>query len=370
MGNLKWSKLQAASKDALLVKYEAGMNLDIDAELLGMKLSTLQRRIREYREFTRLIVGSDPGVIEKQIQANSIVRARVNQNVITPIRLTDLKNIDSMTDQQDWIDHLQDLHREVGNVTVMHACDIHFPFPDFSALEVFYQLVAHVQPHIIVVGSDSADFALLSNFKRSADLDESTPDELEMFDMFWRNHIQRLHREAPNAIFVFIYGNHEYRIIRFLNDAAPKLRKTVMKAFRDIIRCDGRVMYLGETDYVRMGPMVIQHGKRVNRYPAKSSLEDLGNQLWTQFGHVHRLDEYIIIGELYTVGAWASGKLSQDPHYVMGKVMRKEQLGTTIMEIDLRGREVSGDNLLFFKDEDSGIVSVRFERKLFTGTAA
>lgn len=368
MEELKWSKLKAASKDALLAKYESGMDMIADAEVLNVKVETLKRRIREYREFINLIVGSDPGVIERQIVSSTFQMSRMPNTVISPIKLTDIKQVDSMTDQQKWIDSLYDLQRDLGNITVMHACDIHFPFPNFSALEVFYQLVGHTQPNIIIVGSDSADFALLSNFKRSADLDENTPDELETFDMFWRAHIRRLRQECPGAILAFIYGNHEYRIIRFLNDAAPKLRKTVMKAFKDIIRCDGEVFYVGETDYVRMGPLVVQHGKRVNQYPAKSTLADLGNQLCTQFGHVHRLDECVVAGELYTVWSIASGKLCNPPHYVMGKVMRKEQYGTTVMEVDLRSRDASYSNLLFNEDEDSGIISVRFERKLFTGT--
>ncbi len=366
---LKWSQLKAASKDALLVKYQAGLSLEEDADILGMKSITLKRRIREYREFIRLIVGSDPEEIVSEIIHNTMSKSRLQFNVPTKVKLTDIKYVDAATDQQVWIDNLTQLQEDNKIVSVMHACDIHFPFPNNSALEVFYQLAEHTQPDIIVVGSDSADFALLSSFKRSADLDENTPDELEVFEMFWRSHIRRLRRMCPNAIFVWIYGNHEYRIVRFLNDAAPKLRRTVMKAFKDIIKCDGEVCYLGETDYVRMGPLVVQHGKRVNQYPAKSTLADLGNQLCTQFGHVHRLDECVVAGELYTVWSVASGKLCNPPHYIMGKVMRKEQYGTTIMEVDLTSRDASYTNLLFTEDEDSGIISARFERKLFEGIA-
>ena len=367
MQELKWSKLKAASRDALLAKYEARMDLSVDADLLGMKLKSLCRRIREYRENTRIIVGSDPGVIEEKVARSNYRPAIVPTISKTPLKLTDIRDVDGATDQQKWIDWLYEMQTSKGIITVMHCCDVHFPFANLSALEVFYKLAEHTQPDLIIVGSDSADFALLSNFKRAADLDESTPDELEMFDMFWRSHIMRLKRVCPNAVLAFIYGNHEYRLTRFLNDAAPKLRKTVMKAFVDIIRCDDNVMYLGETDYVRMGPLVIQHGKRVSKYPASASLADLGNQLCTQFGHVHRLDEAVVAGELYTVWGVASGKLSSPPHYVMGKVMKKEQYGTTIMEVDLRSRDAGYSNLLFNEDEESGIISVRFERKLFEG---
>lgn len=367
MNQLKWSKLNATSKDELLKQYEAKQDLTSSADTLNMPLPTLKRRIREYREFTKLIIGT-PGQLERKLDKTDNYPTILPGFKMPQLKLTDIKTASIHEDQQEWIDAIVELQAVKGNVTVMHGCDIHYPFADASALEVWYQLVEHTQPDIVVVGSDSADFALLSTkFKRPADMDENTSDELEMFDMFWRGHIRRIKQLAPNAVIIFIYGNHEYRLLRFLNDAAPKLRHTVMKAFKDIIRCDGAVLYIGDTDYIRLGPIVIQHGKRFNQYPVKASLADLGNQLWTQFGHIHRLDECVIVGELYTVGGWASGKLCQNPHYIMGKVMKHEQLGTTIMDVDLRGREVKGDNLLFFKDEDSGIVSVRFERKIFIG---
>lgn len=369
METLRWSQLSAATKDAMLQKYEAKIDLGDDATTLNMPLPTLKRRIREYREFTKLIIGA-PGVVEKNLDRRNAYPTILPKFNMPKVALTDIKEAYIHEDQQEWIDIITEMQATKGTVSAMHGCDIHFPFPDLNALEVWYRLLRHVRPDVVVVGSDTADFALLSNFKRAADMDEHTPDELEAFDMFWRSHIRRIKQESPQSIIVFIYGNHEYRLLRFLNEAAPKLRHTVMKAFKDIIRCDGNVLYLGDTDYIRLGPIVIQHGKRVNKYPVRSTLDDLGFQLWTQFGHVHRLDQFVHVGEMYTVGGWASGKLSAPPHYILGKIMRHEQLGTTIMDIDLNGREVKADNLLFFKDEDSGVVSVRFERQLIIGDVA
>ena len=59
---------------------------------------------------------------------------------------------------------------------------------------------------------------------------------------------------------VYIYGNHEWRILRYLETQAPKIRNTVMKAWRNILRHGGDVLYLGDnTDWVRIGPLLVMH---------------------------------------------------------------------------------------------------------------
>src|SRR5436190_1960667 len=116
---LKWSQLKAASKDALLVKYEAGLSLEEDAEILGMKPITLKRRIREYREFIRLIIGSDPEAIVSDIATNNTRRAPLQFNVPSKVKLTDIKFIDPSTDQETWIDNLTQLQTDNKIITVM-----------------------------------------------------------------------------------------------------------------------------------------------------------------------------------------------------------------------------------------------------------
>ncbi len=118
---------------------------------------------------------------------------------------------------------------------------------------------------------------------------------------------------------VYIYGNHEWRILRYLEEQAPKLRRTVMRIWKEIIQQDGEVLYLGEVDWVRLGPLLIMHGNRANQNPAKSIFNDVGGQVCVQFGQVHRLDEYRKRGEDFDAWAVASGCLCQYPHYQRGR---------------------------------------------------
>jgi len=134
----------------------------------------------------------------------------------------------------------------------MHICDVHFPFQHTAALEVTYQLIEHVRPDIIVVGSDAADFALISSFDIDPDIDEATSDVLDEFERYWMPFINELHLRSPYSKLVYIWGNHERRIKKFLGKNAPKFRQRIMRDYIDIVRDGGRVLYLGETDCVRM----------------------------------------------------------------------------------------------------------------------
>ena len=154
-----------------------------------------------------------------------------------PAALTDIYRIDLETDQGPWLEWLHDAAAGRRFITVMHACDIHFPFEHKPALEVFFQLVQHVQPDLIVVGSDAADFALISTFDKDADLDEATDDVLDEFERHWNPFIHRLKEASPRSQLVYIWGNHERRIRAFLNRQAPKFRKRILRDFTNIIRC-------------------------------------------------------------------------------------------------------------------------------------
>lgn len=265
--------------------------------------------------------------------------------------LTDLETIDLRTDQGPWLEWLHDTAQGQRHITVMHMADIHFPFHNHAALELSFHLVSKAQPDVIVVGSDIADFALLGKFDIDPDIAEDTTDVLEELQGHYNPFIQRLRSTAPRAIIVWIWGNHDRRIITFLGNHAPKLRKTVERDFIAMIRAGGAVQYLGYRDDVRMGPLVVQHGNRHNKYTAQSLLDDIGYQVSTMAGHVHRLTYAEKRGEDFTVEAITSGCLCNYPHYMKGRRMtQKWKLGTAIATLDLRGRDVQFTNLMFQKD--------------------
>ena len=378
--NVTWQDVPFSARERLLAKYEQNPNSVADAaDTLGLTLVSLQRRIRDHRDYSRAIFreGIDEAKARTIIDALfslhdaaehppalEVPRTLCSQG---PARLMDIEVIDPLTDQALWLDRLLALQHGKGRITFMHLCDIHFTYEDEGSLEVAYQLVEHTQPDVIVVGSDAADFAMLSSFDIDPDIEAEDEDVevLDQFEAFWNEHIRRLRKIAPNAVLVYVLGNHELRFYRFIEHEAPALRKRRERDFERIVRCGGAVLWLGDTyDWVRIGPLVM-HGNRVGVGAARLIFNDLGGQTSVIFGHVHWLSDHEVMGEDFPVGAHASGCLCQlQPRWVKrGRMRRKWQPGTIVAEVDLNTREVKVNNLRFEKEADWTWVS--FERTLF-----
>lgn len=252
------------------------------------------------------------------------------------------------TDSERWQDTLSTLRQREQYIRVAHLCDIHFPDHDEAALNLAYRLIARRQPHIIVVGSDTADFSLISSFTPSADHGEAVTDELDELRRYWMPHIDTLQSAAPNAALVFVMGNHEQRIFDFMEGNAPKLRKTVERAWVDTVSYQGRVMWLGRTEEVEIGHLLVKHGDATNEHAAKSLLEAESYQVSVMSGHIHRITNYSRMGRKYAVGAITSGCLCQlNAHYLKRRPKRVWQHGTALATIDLKGTDVWFDNIAF-----------------------
>lgn len=279
--------------------------------------------------------------------------------------LTDLHYIDPATDQGVFLERLHAARADGGYASVAHVCDMHFPYQHGPALDVTYQLMKHVQPQFIVVGSDAFDFAMLSSFPQDADEHEAG-DALDLLQVPWSAHVDALRKASPASTLVFILGNHELRLWRFLNERAPELRRTVIRRFVEIVRAGGRVLFIGEVDAVRFGPLRVMHGNRHNQHVAQSLLQDTAYQLNVMAGHVHRLTFANKRGDDFPVTAITSGCLCHWPAPYMRRKSptQKWMLGTALAEVNLRGRDVTINNLEY--QLDTSAVWARFERRTFS----
>ena len=214
----------------------------------------------------------------------------------------------------DWDTWRRDVEAENRQLTIMHACDVHAPFHDETALGLFMRVVRAAQPDLVVVGSDFCDFYISSSFAHDG---ARYSDELDCVEQHWRVFLDDLTSAAPRAQLVFIWGNHERRLARYLGENAPAYQTRLIRDFVSIMRAGGRVWYAGEVDAVRVGYLQIEHGVRHGENAAKQRLVDLGMQVNVMAGHVHRFGEYVQRGARYTVRSVTSGCLSQpEPHYL------------------------------------------------------
>jgi hypothetical protein len=252
---LRWKDLTNAEKDRIASLYKQGdlrKAFTDEADRLGVTVESLGR-------YVRLHVSGDEPPYKRY--------ARAKQALATSTPTTPQQK----SDDQRWHEFLNDRARDV--LRVMHLCDIHAPFQDAEAYALAIEMVKRFQPDVVVVGSDFADFYGLSRFDTNPDVD-SAVDELDVFEQHWNPHIHDIRSSAGQAKIVHISGNHDRRLLTFLQNKAPKMRKRVKRDFESIIQCGGAVTWLGWRDDVWIAhdrtvtPLAIQHGTRCNEHVA------------------------------------------------------------------------------------------------------
>jgi hypothetical protein len=301
-----------------------------------LNVDSVRSRIRRYAREHGIDLNAWGEVVEKKTET------------VIPLFVVLPKQQRNSTDLERWQDTLSTLRQREQYVRVAHLSDVHFPDHDEAALNLAYRVIARRQPHIIVVGSDTADFSLISSFSPNADYDEAVTDELDELRRYWIPHIDTLKAAAPNAALVYILGNHEQRIYDFVEGNAPKLRRTVERAWIDMVSYQGRVMWLGRTEEVEIGHLLVKHGDATNEHAAKSLLEAESYQVSVMSGHIHRLTTYHRMGRKYAVNAITGGCLCQlSAHYLKRRPKRIWQHGTALGMVDLKGTSVWFDNIEF-----------------------
>lgn len=342
-----------------------------EAEALSLNQETLTRYCRHLLYWEKQLLGRgaliDDSTLHQETDSQS---AGINLYARpAPGPLTDIRTIDLKTDQKLWLEWLHD--RAITNpyVVVKHPCDKHMPFHDPRAEQLDLELTRITQPDIMVVGSDAFDFPTLSKFDHDPDVQEGFEDVLELVEFHWKRHINWLRAASPNSIYLWIFGNHDRRLIHWLGQKAPQVRKTVLRMFREIITAQS-VWWLGEVDSVRIGPVKVEHGVNHGDNAAKTNLVKSGAQVCKWMGHGHRRQFYHVQGEDYSVVSIMSGHQSlydentRTPHYIRGASLKSmyHTLGTAIADVDLSSRDVEFSNLEF-KPDGQGQLYTRFERQ-------
>lgn len=218
-------------------------------------------------------------------------------------------------DGEAWADTLADL-RSRQYVTVAHVSDMHFPYHDADALELTYQALDVIKPDVIVTLSDGFDFAQISHFAPDPDL--GNDDILDSVRGHWWDFIEGLNKAAPKAAIRAIMGNHDTRLLRFLNETAPQVRKTMISSFDELVRYQRRVLLPNHDEQARIGPLTVMHGNKrtLQKFGAKAQLEETAYQQFVMSGHRHRPDWHMMRGARQAVQSVIGGCLCQlPPHY-------------------------------------------------------
>jgi hypothetical protein len=289
----------------------------------------------------RKIIGSVKAKVRKEAWAQAAA-----------LRLVPRAKTQNYYDMQAWKDYQASFLR-MGYVTIGHKSDVHAPFHDQDALELSYQADEYLKPQVMVVGSDFCDFPTISAYAPDPEL--ANDDILDTLRPIWWNHIDAIKRAAPKSVLVWVYGNHDDRLFRFLDETAPQVRQTVHEAFVDFIRYQGQVLYLGRVSEIEVGVLTVLHGDSsvLGEYGARKVLMARRSQRWYMFGHGHTPKEHYLNGDEYPVGAAGGGHLSLPiPHYQKTGKFNNWIQGTCYGVVGMKEKRVWFNNLVFHRRDN------------------
>lgn len=201
----------------------------------------------------------------------------------------------------------------------LNISDIHIPYYDPFAWQLFLNIVKVVKPTKINVGGDALDCYLFSAFDKDPERmkDGSFQEDLDQ----WFHMAREMQRAAPDDCeYEFVPGNHEDRLRRYFmrNPELYGLRALELPA---LMRLDELGIKYQESEIeVVPGLLIIKHGDVVRKdsaFSAKGELEKEKYTISTITGHTHRLGTHYARTRLRVVKAHENGCLCKlDPEYV------------------------------------------------------
>lgn len=173
--------------------------------------------------------------------------------------------------------------------SVLVIPDTHVPFHDKRALNLVHKVAkANRVNHLIVLG-DFWDMYSVSAHSKDPTRGRDLVAEIEE----GKHELQRLSESCRGAKKVFIGGNHEDRLERYLRDKAPELH--TVASFTRLV--DFKSMGFSFVPYKRsykLGKMRYTHDVGLaGKHAARKSAEAMGHN--TVIGHVHSID-YSVYG--------------------------------------------------------------------------
>lgn len=163
--------------------------------------------------------------------------------------------------------------------------DVHVPYQDDTAWGATLQAVREYRPHHVVLLGDFADFYSVSAHSRDPARATLLKDEVAEVN----RQLDRLQKAAGKAKVVFIRGNHEFRLERYIRDKAPELFGLVDVA--ELFRLGKRgwedVAYL---DSYKLGHIRFTHElQMLGQGVARKSAQAVGACIIS--GHTHRAEQ-------------------------------------------------------------------------------
>lgn len=242
--------------------------------------------------------------------------------------------------------------------------DLHFPFEDKAVVKLELDFIKEFQPDVIFVNGDVNDFQDISRFTKTP-LDVIDEEDLEnLHNLILENDQQniggkfikpRLQREiekiynffkklreiCPKAKIFWVFGNHEYRLQRYVEENSPDLagvrrpgEREEILALASIVKARElgiEVIYSGQIEsYLDYGGLLVGHFNKVcnkSAYTARNLLQQKHQSLIQ--AHTHRMgahykttiDGKVLVALEQGCGCRLDPQYTQNPNWQHGFVV-------------------------------------------------
>ena len=205
----------------------------------------------------------------------------------------------------------EDVHR------VAVYADAQVPYHDPRAFALFLEFL-HVEreegrpfSHVVNLGDEWDAEQFSTNFARDPRAVERVRRDRDTV----RNRFRRLRESSPDSEIIWVEGNHEFRLFRYLRDKAPEILMLLTEGEEapdvpTILGLDVPVTHIapyGEMYQHKFGKkntFVFKHGDSVSVYAAKKELETVGASGMS--GHTHRFQVASLTKQAGHQSAWWS----------------------------------------------------------------
>lgn len=170
--------------------------------------------------------------------------------------------------------------------------DTHIPYHSRKAVKLLLSVIKHLKPDEIVFLGDLADFYAVNSHGKHASMLHLLKSEVEAVNKF----LDQIDKIAPKSRKVYLEGNHEFRLERFICNTAPALFGVT--EIRNLFKLDQRPNW----KWVPYGP---KQSYRVLDSKLKARHEPLGPNAKLSasrsicnlvYGHIHRIESGYVVG--------------------------------------------------------------------------
>jgi UDP-2,3-diacylglucosamine pyrophosphatase LpxH len=241
--------------------------------------------------------------------------------------------------------------------------DSHIPFHNRKAVSLMLEAAKNINVSEIVILGDLADFYCVSSHPKDPRVPSLLTEEIKEVNLF----LDLLDKEFPGSQKIYLSGNHEFRLERYLIDKAPALFGTTSTEY--LLNLNKRIRW----KFITYGPNQIHYvlgsylGARHEPIGTSAKLTASKALCNLVFGHTHRIEESHIVAldgtnhVCFSVGWLGDKRFDQVFNYVKGH--HQWQLGFGIVYVDDKSR------LFYHKKihilENSGKLSCVVNGKVF-----